>query len=125
MSVLHQTRRLLVYVEDLSAAIRFYRDALGFTPTVGVEGVNQEFETSGAPLVLHRGGTAVTAPRGLNGVVPSFTVADIQATVARLEAAGVQPVLPLQAVSHGWIYFFADPEGNTFQVYQPKAEDGR
>jgi len=120
MSALHQTRRILVYVADLPAAVRFYRDALGFTPTVGVEGVNQEFATSGPPLVLHRSGTARAEPRGLNGVVPSFEVPDIQTVVALLQRNGVRTVRELEEVAHGWIYFFADPEGNTFQVYQPK-----
>lgn len=122
MSLLHTTRRILVYVEDLPAAIRFYEEALGFTRTVAAEGVSQELETSGPPFVLHRGGRASPAPRGLNGVVPSFQVGDIHSVVAQLQRNGARTVMELTEVSHGWIYFFADPEGNTIQVYQPKEE---
>ncbi len=55
-ALLYTSRRILVYVENLDKAISYYRDVLGFKPLGGVVGVNYEFETSGAPVVLHKGG---------------------------------------------------------------------
>ena len=122
MSLLHQTRRILVYVQDLGSAVRFYENALGFTPTVGLEGVNQEFATSGPPLVLHASAPSQEL-HGMSGFVPSFEVADIASVVARLKTSGVRTVMDLTEVAHGWIYFFADIEGNVIQVYEPKQAD--
>lgn len=113
-----------MYVQDLEAATHFYTDVLGFTPTVGLEGINQELETGGPPLVLHAGGTAPQGPRGLNGAVPSFTVDNLETTVAELKRRGVHTVMDPREVPHGWIYFFADPEGNTLQLYQPRPAHG-
>ena len=46
-----------------------FEDVLDFKPLGGVDGVNYEFETSGPPVVLHKGGKASKEPRGLVGPV--------------------------------------------------------
>jgi predicted enzyme related to lactoylglutathione lyase len=115
------TRRLLVYVENLDRAVAYYRDVLGFQPIGGVEGTNYEFATSGAPLVLHRDGRAEAEPRGRAGFVPSFQVADgIQDLIDTYRRRGVRIVHEVMEVSHGWIAFISDHEGNVLQIYQPK-----
>ena len=118
--ILFAARRLLVYVENLDGAVAYYRDVLGFKPLHGVEGVNFEFATSGPPLVLHKGGKASANPRGLNGPVPSFQVGDIKGVVDSYKRRGVHIVHDVLEVSHGWIAFIADPEGNVIQIYQGK-----
>jgi len=119
--LLYTARRILVYVEELDRAIAFYRDVLGFKPLHGVDGVNFEFETSGPPVVLHKGGKASKDPRGLVGPVPSFQVANIQQVIGFYKQRGVRIVQDVLEVSHGWIAFIADLEGNVIQVYQGKA----
>lgn len=119
--LLYTSRRILVYVENLDKAISYYRDVLGFKPLGGVDGVNYEFETSGPPVVLHKGGKASKEPRGLVGPVPSFQVPNIQQVIDTYQQRGVRIVQEVLEVSHGWIAFIADLEGNVIQIYQGKA----
>lgn len=120
-AALFAARRILVYVEDLEAAADYYRDVLGFVRIGGVAGVNHEFFTSGPPLVLHEGGRAAREPRGRVGFVPSFQVAEgISELIEIYRERRVSIVHDVQEVSHGWIAFIADLEGNVIQIYQAK-----
>ena len=119
-TLLFAARRLLIYVEDLDRAVAYYRDVLGFKPLHGVDGVNFEFATSGPPIVLHKGSKASKDPGGLVGPVPSFQVPDIQKIVEIYKERGVRIVQDVFEVSHGWIAFVADTEGNVIQIYQGK-----
>lgn len=120
-AALFTTRRILVYVEDLEAATDYYSNVLGFVGVGGVPGVNREFSTSGPPLVLHEGGHAAREPRGRVGFVPSFQVADgIFGLIETYRERGVSIVHEVQEVSHGWIAFIADLEGNVIQIHQAK-----
>jgi predicted enzyme related to lactoylglutathione lyase len=121
--LLFESRRLLVYVEDLDRAVNYYRDVLGFKPLGGVSGTNFEFATSGAPLVLHRDGRAADSPRGRVGFVPSFQVhAGIHDLIETFRQRGVRVVHEVLEVPHGWVAFVADLEGNVLQIYQAKGE---
>ena len=118
---LFNARRLLLYVEDLDRAVDYYRDVLGFTPLGGVAGTNFEFATSGAPLVLHRDGKASNVPRGRTGFVPSFQVqTGIDELIETLRRRGVRVVHEVLEVSHGWVAFICDLEGNLLQIYQAR-----
>jgi predicted enzyme related to lactoylglutathione lyase len=119
--LLFDARRLLVYVENLDRAVAYYRDVLGFKPLGGVAGTNFEFATSGAPLVLHRDGRASPQPRGRVGFVPSFEIASgIHDLIDTYRSRGVRVVHDILEVSHGWIAFISDLEGNVLQIYQAK-----
>jgi predicted enzyme related to lactoylglutathione lyase len=119
--LLFDARRLLVYVEDLERAVEYYRDVLGFKPLGGVSGTNFEFATSGAPLVLHRDGRAAAMPRGRVGFVPSFQVqTGIHDLIETFRKRGVRVVHEVLEVSHGWVAFISDLEGNVLQIYQAK-----
>jgi predicted enzyme related to lactoylglutathione lyase len=119
--LLFQARRLLVYVENLDRAVDYYRDVLGFKPLGGMGGTNFEFATSGAPLVLHRDGRAAAHPRGRVGFVPSFQVAHgIHDLIEMYRRRGVRVVHEVMEVSHGWVAFISDLEGNVLQIYQTK-----
>jgi predicted enzyme related to lactoylglutathione lyase len=119
--LLFTTRRIIVYVENLDQAIPYYRDVLGFKPLGGVEGVNCEFATSGPPVVLHAGGKSQGTPGGLSGFVPSFSVASgLDKLMGIYKDRQVSIVGDVEEVSHGWIAFIADMEGNVIQIYQPK-----
>jgi predicted enzyme related to lactoylglutathione lyase len=117
-------RRVLIYVQDLPSAIAFYRDVLGLTPGASLESRNQEFPVDGGPpLVLHIGGVAVDEPRGLVGSVPGLQVDDLPAIVGRLQSRGVRTIQPIFEIPQGWVYSFADPEGNTIQLFQARPEE--
>ena len=119
--LLFTTRRILVYVENLDQATRYYRDVLGFKPIGGVQGVNCEFATSGPPVVLHTGGQSHGPPSGLSGFVPSFSIAGgLDKLMSTYKERKVRIIRDVQEVSHGWIAFIADLEGNVIQIYQPK-----
>ncbi len=119
--LLFNARRLLVYVENLERAIAYYQNVLGFEPLGGIEGTNFEFATSGPPLVLHRDGQASDRPRGRIGFVPSFQVASgIHELIETYRARGVRIVREIMEVSHGWVAFISDLEGNVLQIYQAK-----
>lgn len=119
--LLFNSRRILVYVENLDQAIPYYRDVLGFKPIGGVEGINYEFATSGPPIVLHAGGQSWRVPSGLSGFVPSFSVAHgLDKLMSTYKDRQVRIVRDVEEVSHGWIAFIADLEGNVIQIYQPK-----
>ena len=119
--LLHDARRLLVYVENLDKAIAYYRDVLGFKPLGGVDGNHFEFETSGPPLVVHRDGLASKNPRSRSGFVPSFQItSDIHDLIGKYRQRGVPIVQPVLEVSHGWIAFISDLEGNVLQIYQAR-----
>jgi predicted enzyme related to lactoylglutathione lyase len=120
--LLFNARRMLVYVENLDRAIAYYRDVLGFKPLHGIPGNNFEFATSGAPLVLHRDGRASDAPRPRGGFLPSFQVDAIHELIETYRKRGVRIVDEVMEVSHGWIAFISDLEGNVLQIYQAKGE---
>ncbi len=57
---------------------------------------------------------------GFNGLVPSFQVPNIQQVIDTYKQRGVRIVQDVLEVSHGWIAFIADLEGNVIQIYQGK-----
>jgi predicted enzyme related to lactoylglutathione lyase len=119
--LLFDCRRLLVYVADLEQAVPYYRDVLGLKALGGMPGRNFEFATSGAPLVLHCDGHASLMPRGRAGFVPSFQVeSGIYELIEIFRKRDVRIVDEVLEVSHGWIAFISDLEGNLLQIYQPK-----
>lgn len=119
--LLFDCRRLLVYVADLERAIAYYRDVLGLKPLGGMPGRNFEFATSGAPLVLHCDGHASLMPRQRAGFIPSFQIqSGIHELIETLRERGVHIIDEVLEVSHGWIAFISDLEGNVLQIYQPK-----
>lgn len=102
------------WVSDLDRAVAWYRDHLGGTPgprhgdwqTVDLGG--------GATFGLHQG-----APSGNGGATPAFRVDDLDAAIAELAAAGIDPVGDA-TTDTGAARFrtFTDPDGNVFQLIE-------
>ena len=102
---------------DLARSLGFYRDALGLAE-VERDGTAVRLAVGGATLLLL---PFATKPRR-GGAYPdeatiSFdvVVADLEATIARLEQAGGARVTELDGGS-GWAV--ADPDGNVIEVIQ-------
>lgn len=118
--------RLLV--DDMSASVRFYRDALGMTlATGGEDDAYTEFEASPAVLSLFRkdlmsplvGTTGLPARASAqDGVLIWFAVEDVDALYAALTAKGLQFVAP-PTDRPAWglrTIHFRDPDGNLIEV---------
>jgi extradiol dioxygenase family protein len=119
---------LACHVTDLDAARTFYGGVLGCR-----EGRSTatwvDFDFFGHQLSLHLGTPFATADTGRVGdhLVPMphlgvvLELPDWQALARRLEAAGVDFVLPPQVRFEGqpgeqWTMFFRDPSGNPIEV---------
>ncbi len=107
-------------VPDLDAAMRFWRDLLGFKnmdrPDLGFPGA----WLSGYGVEVHLlAPSAMTAPEGkltpLRNHV-AFQVADLAQTRARLEAAGVEVLAGPGAIRQ---MFVLDPAANVIEFIQP------
>jgi catechol 2,3-dioxygenase-like lactoylglutathione lyase family enzyme len=110
---------VIIYVQDMDAQVRFYRDMLGLDITFpqGLSSYKDEFwvefETGTCSLVLHGGGQ-----KRLGQGTPklAFTVTDIDAARALLLERGVKmgdirSPAPGVRVADGF-----DPEGSPFSI---------
>ncbi|HEU0215003.1 MAG TPA: VOC family protein [Jiangellaceae bacterium] len=116
----------IIYSDDLGRALAFYRDALGFEPTM-------QFPSDGEPefvsLELSDGtGVALAAPRGssLHGFPlrpgsHAFEMCvytdDVDAAVSDLRARGHEVLL--EPVDQPWderMAYVADPDGNAVMI---------
>lgn len=111
--------------EDLQRAARFYADLLGAEPTATYDPPGLVFfDLGGTRLLLDR-----VAPSALH----YYAVADIDATVSRLRAAGVEiESEPHVIFSHQddtlgpagtdeWMAFVRDSEGNTVGLVEQRS----
>lgn len=112
------------YVSDMARAVRFYRDVLKLT-VAHQDKHWTSFDVGGVRVGLHwTGGAAVPKiPKRRDGALAGGTltlrVADIQATVDALRAAGVKFLAEINAEDWGSIVAFEDPDGNVLKLMQP------
>ena len=119
---------LALHVTDLDAARAFYAGVLGCAEGRAT-GPWVDFDFFGHQLSLHLGQPFTTADTGRVGAhmvpMPHFGVVldlpEWRALAARLEAAGVEFVLPPSVRFEGqpgeqWTMFFHDPSGNPIEV---------
>lgn len=104
-------------VTDIERSVRFYRDTLGL-PHLFTFGQLAFFDCDGTRLFLD----ALEEARGQGSSVLYFTVGDIEAVQASLEAKGVafqgEPhmIHRHEDGTEEWMTFFADPDGNTLAL---------
>jgi len=114
-------------VQDFERALRFYREGLGWTPSAASQGDIAFFDAGGVVLALHpRAALAADATveagagAGFNGVTLAHNVASREAVddvFRAVEAAGARVVKPPQeAFWGGYSGYFADPEGQLWEV---------
>jgi catechol 2,3-dioxygenase-like lactoylglutathione lyase family enzyme len=128
MALKHLGTRLLV--SDFKTSFRFYRDVLGFTPTFGDENdVYADFDTGGGTGIalfqrelmsqaLGTSGLPVPAWGDQDAFVLVFSVEDVDATCARLQAEGVSLVTEPQDRPEWGIRtaHVRDPEGVLIEI---------
>jgi predicted enzyme related to lactoylglutathione lyase len=107
---------VLYGVDDVAAAVAFYRDGLG---------LEVKFQDGERFAALDGGGTtfALAAPEEqiAAGPVASFKVDDVAATTKRLTAAGAELVRGPEDGPHEIRAVLRDPAGNSFVVYTSRA----
>lgn len=110
---------IILYVQDMDAQVRFYRDALGLPvayPT-GLADYGQTswvaFSTGACTLALHGGGQ-----RDFGQDAPKFVfrVASIYTTAETLRARGVSLGDVFEAAPGVLVVNGLDPEGNKFSL---------
>ena len=124
-------------VDDLEAALRFYRDGLGF-PTEGV--VGEDIEDGAVVFIdlqpglklalwprasLARDAGVTVTPRSPSDVMLAHNVrsaAEVDEVMATAQAAGARIAKPAQAASWGgYAGVFEDPDGHLWEVaYNPQ-----
>jgi predicted enzyme related to lactoylglutathione lyase len=103
---------VVYFVEDVRAACAWYREALGVAPNHDTEHY-AGFTVAGDELGLHPG------KPGSGGQIAYWSVADIDAAIARLVARGAQGVKPPEDVGGGIrIGSVRDPFGNELGLIQ-------
>ena len=110
-------------VADIDASVEFYRDRLGLRLIARAAPGLAFFDCGGVRLMLS---AAPGGPSSGNSVL-YFTVDDIRASCADLEAGGVDigrgPLLVHSAADYElWMAFFKDPSGNTIAVMEERGE---
>lgn len=116
--------RLLV--RDIGRTLAFYRDSVGLSPKLVVEGTYVEFETGTATLTAYRadlmrqvvgGGAAHTG----DALVLVFRVPDVDAAYIELKGRDVEFVTgPHDQEDWGIrVAHFRDPDGHLVEIYHP------
>lgn len=107
---------------DPAALTRWYAEHLGI----------DEVPTSyGGDAWSQQAGTTVFAPMeaspmfsGPNGFVLNLRVADLDAMVAQLRAAGIEVEVDPEEYPNGVFASLDDPDGNPIQLWEPRGVDG-
>ena len=118
---------VIVWTDDFTRMLRFYRDTLGLRP-LHVKPAFVNFKWGGFRL-------SVAVHEGVSGrnadplrLMINLAVSDIHAATERLREAGVEFSRPPERESWGgWVATFRDPDGNTLQLMQqpqPGPADG-
>ena len=106
--------------EDPERLIAFYRDTIGLSAADDVApGAFRAGSGSFIALIIEGHSEVVGATKEPQRVLFNFLVEDVVAEQARLEAAGVDFVVPLhEEPGFGLISTFVDPDGNYGQLLE-------
>lgn len=112
-------------VSDVEAALRFYRDGLGWKPSSASDGDFVLFIlVGGVGLVLYprdllAQDAGVTDPGGFGGITLAHNVGsreEVDALLARAIAAGATPLSPAHEKPWGYTGYFGDLDGHPWEV---------
>lgn len=108
-----QVDTVFVWVNDLDAALDWY-GTVGFEPGP-LYGTWQIMNVDGETrFALHQG----IRPDGPATAVISFLIADLEAEIERLDAAGITPIDEITDSGTARFVTFADPDGNEIQLLE-------
>lgn len=104
---------LFLFVRDLQASARFYRDQLGLPVVFDVPGALFLRLDPGTLLALYPG----PGPEGTSGF-PVLDVVDLDEAVAALRSRGVD-VGAIEPVPYGRAALLRDPDGHVVELHEP------
>ena len=107
---------IMVYTRDMSKAVSFYRDTLGFK--LDVESPHWSQFDLGGGLILGLHPAMPATPQAAGGWQPTFQVDDVAATKQQVLSAGASMTGDLHDIPGGVVFTFADPDGNELTVQQ-------
>jgi catechol 2,3-dioxygenase-like lactoylglutathione lyase family enzyme len=105
----------IIYAEDAEQARGFFRDVLGYANIDAHDGW-LIFKMPPAELGVHPAGEA--APTGHHEIY--LMCDDVEATVAELEAKGVEFTAPIENQGFGMMTRFRVPGAGGMGLYQPR-----
>jgi predicted enzyme related to lactoylglutathione lyase len=103
-------------VEDMDAAVAFYRDGLGLKLKFQDEQRWSEFDAgNGTTIALS---SLDESGLGVKGPVVVFQVSDAEALAASLAARGADILARRDMGGHGRLIAVREPSGNIFQLFE-------
>ena len=117
----------ILYVDDLDAAERFYRDLLGLEFDSRKDGLFVFFRCGPGMLLLFEPNAAATGrnvpahgTQGSGHACFAVAEADLDHWKARLESAGVAIEQEMSWPRGGRSFYFRDPAGNSLELATPR-----
>jgi uncharacterized protein len=118
-------RYVEIPVSDMDRAVRFYEAVLGMSlERTSIDGHPMALfpYLDGAPGVTAALAQGDSYVPGRQGARVYFSVADIEATLARANAAGGRTLYPKTSIGDlGWVAEFEDSEGKCIAIHVPAA----
>jgi len=109
---------VLIYVRNLDASLRFYRDLLGFKEVEQIPGDYARLRSAAGESTLALHATKSRATRRPGGVWLYFEAKELGRLYRRLRDRGVLFSQPPQRMPWGWIQaFLEDPDGHQLCLY--------
>lgn len=109
---------VVIWTEDVSRLLPFYRDVLGLKPQMENEGFVAFEASSGAALALGAHSEVKGRSRDPYRMMVDLQVDDCQAEYERLSKQGVEFVRAPSKENDVTIATFLDPDGNMLQLFQ-------
>jgi predicted enzyme related to lactoylglutathione lyase len=118
MAAVNTVGWLEIGTDDPAAAERFYGDIFGWT--FDDDPATDDYRTISAPGAGLQGGVFATGGQTPGYAIFYLTVADVEDTVRRAEAAGGKVLVAPQQNKNGLTFaHLLDPSGNHFGVFSP------
>jgi predicted enzyme related to lactoylglutathione lyase len=113
---LEKLRQVFVVAKDLERAVRFWKDTLGLELAFRDGDRWVQFKAGDVSFALASAEEGQGAPAGMP--VPVFEVADLDAALAELRAAGAEVGALRDMGAHGRTAAALDPTGARFVLFQ-------
>lgn len=111
----HRLTYLELPASNLEQSARFYADIIGWKLDVRSPG-DIRFSDEAAQVIgrFVRGRAATSQP----GILPYFSVDDVQAAISRLATSGGEVETPRYREGDLWVARLRDPSGNVIGIWQ-------
>jgi uncharacterized protein len=106
--------------QNLESSSKFYSSVFGWKIEKWGDPSDYYLVTTGEEGTLGINGAIYKPDRGIDGVVNTISVEDLDAMIEKVKASGGEVVSPKQQIPGvGWFCYAKDPEGILFGMLQP------